>query len=293
MSFGSPHRVHRSGPSPGPLGVAGATDVGVVRRVNQDAYGRFDDPTRGDILLIVADGLGGHRGGEVASRRATELVGPLFAQSEADPELRLARAIEETNRRIHEESQSDGELEGMGTTVVCLLVAAGGGPSWVAHVGDSRLYRLRSGSIERLTEDHSLVAALVRQGALSPEEARVDPRRNQILRALGVRKEVEVDIAPVELAPGDRLLLCTDGLHGLIGDREIQLLIEEAEADLEAAVARLIDAAKCAGGTDNVTCMLVQIPARDAQDGGRAGLRSRVARWLAAARAAWRAREPA
>lgn len=238
--------------------IAGATHVGVVRRVNQDAFGRFDDPERGEILLTVADGLGGHRGGEVASRMAIDLVGPLVASGAEPAHLRLVRAIEEANRQIHEEARVDYTLEGMGTTLVCLLLARSG-ECHVAHVGDSRLYRLRDDQLEPLTEDHSLVATLVREGVLRPEEARTDPRRNQILRALGVRKEVEIDVAPVETRPGDVLLLCSDGLHGLIEDFEIRDLTLE-HPEVEVAVERLIEAANRAGGTDNVTCMLARFP---------------------------------
>jgi len=246
--------------------VAGATHVGVVRRINQDAFGRFDAPARGETLLVVADGLGGHRGGEVASRMAVELLGPLVCAGDDAPERRLARAIGEANRQIHEEARADYTLEGMGTTVVCLLLRRPPGarrsaaPSaWVAHVGDSRLYRLRAGALAALTEDHSLVATLVREGVIRPEEARTDPRKNQILRALGVRKDVEVDVAALDAAPGDRFLLCSDGLHGLIEEPEIRALVE-AVADPEAAVAGLIEAANRAGGTDNVTCMLAHLP---------------------------------
>ncbi len=238
--------------------IAGATHVGVVRRINQDAFGRFDDPGRGEILLVVADGLGGHRGGEVASRMAVDLLGSLVAAGAETPVIRLTRAIEEANRQIHEAARVDYTLEGMGTTVVCLLLSHDGA-CHVAHVGDSRLYRLRSGNFEALTEDHSLVATLVREGVLQPDEARTDPRKNQILRALGVRKEVEVDVAPFDPRPGDAYLLCTDGLHGLIEDPEICGLAV-AHADPEVAVEHLIEAANRAGGTDNVTCMLARLP---------------------------------
>lgn len=307
MSAAHSHRASRPTPLAACPFVAGATDVGVVRRVNQDAFGRYENAERGELLLVVADGLGGHQGGETASRMATELLGPLVASGDDPPDQRLVRAIEETNRQIHDESRRDYTKEGMGTTVVCLLIASDG-PSFVAHVGDSRLYRMREGRIESLTEDHSLVAALVRQGALSPEEARTDPRRNQILRALGVRKDVEIDVAVVEPRPGDTYLLCTDGLHGLIDEPAILALAEAdarepagtrppIDAAVDLAVARLIDAAKCAGGTDNVTCMLARFPApvpapvlAASASADRAGPLSRL---FASARAWWRPRDTA
>lgn len=259
--------------------IAGATHVGVVRRINQDAFGLFDDPGRGETLLVVADGLGGHRGGEVASRMAVDLLGQLFGAGMEAPATRLARAIEEANRQIHDAARVDYTLEGMGTTVVCLLLARDGA-GHVAHVGDSRLYRLRSGSFEALTEDHSLVATLVREGVLQPDEARVDPRKNQILRALGVRKEVEVDVAPVDPRPGDSYLLCTDGLHGLLEDAAIRELALE-HADPELAVEHMIAAANRAGGTDNVTCMLARLPEAPARPAWQEG----VVRLLASMRA--------
>ncbi|MEM9177604.1 MAG: Stp1/IreP family PP2C-type Ser/Thr phosphatase [Myxococcota bacterium] len=244
--------------SRGEPNVAGETHVGVVRNVNQDAFGRFDDPDRAEILLVVADGLGGHRGGEVASRMAVDRLGEFVLAGEGDGPTRLERAIARANDVILTASRKDHTLDGMGTTVVCLLLAEDG-PSTVAHVGDSRLYRLRGGAIDQLTEDHSLVATLVREGVLAPEDARDDPRRNQILRALGVREDVEIDLAPVELRPGDHYLLCSDGLHGMIEDDAIAELVH-AVARPETAVNDLIDAANAAGGTDNVTCVLAKVP---------------------------------
>lgn len=265
--------------------IAGATHVGVVRRVNQDAFFRWDDAQRGEILLVVADGLGGHRGGEVASQMATQMIGPLVAMGDRRPPERLVHAIGEANRLIHEASRKDDGLEGMGTTVVCLLISRDG-PAWVAHVGDSRLYRLRDGAFEPLTEDHSLVATLVREGVLHPEEARTDPRKNQILRALGVRKEVEIDVAPLEPMPGDAYLLCTDGLHGLVAEPEIQTLaLEPGEPAL--AIEKLIEAANRAGGTDNVTCMLARFP----EPAGGPVSREELLRRLSAARELWRPRD--
>ena len=260
MSGAPSNRERNSSWAAGIPSIAGATHVGVVRRVNQDAFGRFDDPERGETLLVVADGLGGHRGGEVASRMAIELLGSLVCSGDDQPALRLTRAIEEANRQIHDAARVDYTLEGMGTTVVCLLLARCG-QSYVAHVGDSRLYRLRAGGVEAMTEDHSLVATLVRQGVLSPEEARSDPRKNQILRALGVRKEIEIDVAPLEPQPGDTYLLCSDGLHGLVEDHAIRE-VADAIPDPELAVSSLIDAANRAGGTDHVTCLLARFPER-------------------------------
>lgn len=238
--------------------VAGATDVGAVRQVNQDAFDRFDDQERGEILIVVADGLGGHRGGETASRMAIKILGERFGEGADDPSERLVDAIREANEQIYQASQEDHSLDGMGTTIVCLLMA-NDGRSYVAHVGDSRLYRLRGNRIGPMTEDHSLVATLVREGVLTEDAAWSDPRRNQILRALGVREDVEIEIAPVELLPGDLYLLCSDGLNGLLRDAEIARLATESPV-LENAVQDMIAAANEAGGSDNITCILARIP---------------------------------
>lgn len=268
--------------------IAGATHVGVVRRINQDAFGRFDDPNRRETLLVVADGLGGHRGGEVASRMAVDQIVAVMGGSGAedgvagpDRAARLRAAIESANEAILKESRRDRTLEGMGTTIVALLLAEDG-ETWVAHVGDSRLYRVRETSIEGLTEDHSLVATLVREGVLDAEEARNDPRRNQILRALGVRDDVEVEVAALERCPGDTYLLCSDGLHGMLEDEAIRSIVARPEPP-EARVEALIDAANAAGGTDNVTCLLAIVP-----DARTTGLRGSASRWLAATRSALR-----
>ncbi|MFK7895103.1 MAG: Stp1/IreP family PP2C-type Ser/Thr phosphatase [Myxococcota bacterium] len=241
--------------------IAGATDVGVVRRVNQDAFGRFDDQERGEILLVVADGLGGHRGGETASKMAIKVLGERFSEGDGDPSTRLVEAIRDANEKIYSAAKKDRTLDGMGTTVVCLLMT-NDGRSFVAHVGDSRLYRLRGPRLETMTEDHSLVATLVREGVLTEEDAWSDPRRNQILRALGVRQEVEIEIAPIELLPGDLYLLCSDGLNGMIQDPQIAQVAVQSHI-LENVAQDMIDAANEAGGTDNITCMLARIPDPD------------------------------
>ena len=242
------------------LAIAGSTHVGRIRKANQDAFDRFDDPERGEILLAVADGMGGHRGGETASRMAIGTLGKLCREGEGDPASRLTSAIDRANFEIHKLANRDRTLKGMGTTVVALLLCAEG-PSFVAHVGDSRLYRSRDGEFVALTEDHSVVALLVRNGEISPEEARDHPKRNQIMRALGVDGEVEIDVSPLDLCPGDSYLLCSDGLYSMLPDADLKRIAASAP-DPHTVVAWMIDAANQAGGLDNVTAMIAQIHAR-------------------------------
>ncbi len=240
------------------IAVAGSSHVGRIRKVNQDAFDRFDSPDRDELLLVVADGMGGHSGGETASRMAVGILGRIFEEGEIageGPADRLARVVERANFEIHRLSRKDETLAGMGTTVVALLLRTNG-PSYVAHVGDSRLYRLRDGELVALTEDHSVVSLLLRNGSISPEEAWDHPKRNQIMRALGVRESLEVEIAPVEPRAGDRFLLCSDGVHAMLRDPDIRKITTSAP-DVHAAVAWLIDAANQAGGMDNVTAMVV------------------------------------
>ncbi len=239
------------------IAIAGSTHAGRIRRSNQDAFDRFDDPERNEILLAVADGMGGHRGGETASRMAIGTLGKLGREGEGDPETRLRSAIERANFEIHKLAKRDRTLDGMGTTLVALLLCEKG-PSFVAHVGDSRLYRLRDGTFEALTEDHSIVALLVRNGEISPEEARDHPKRNQIMRALGVDEEVDIDIAPLDLRSGDAYLLCSDGLYSMLPDADLKRIMESAP-DPHTVVAWMIDAANQAGGLDNVTAMVVDL----------------------------------
>lgn len=236
------------------LAIAGMSHVGRIRKSNQDAFDRFDDPARGEILLAVADGMGGHRGGETASRMAIGTLGKLCREGKGEPPERLRRAIERANFEIHGLASRDTMLRGMGTTVVALLLCESG-PSFVAHVGDSRLYRLRDGAFGPLTEDHSLVASLVRNGSISPEEARDHPKRNQIMRALGARQDVDVDIAPIELRAGDAYLLCSDGLYAMLPDEDLGVLARRS-LDAHAVVAWMIDAANQAGGMDNITAVV-------------------------------------
>jgi serine/threonine protein phosphatase PrpC len=239
------------------LAIAGTTHVGRLRKVNQDAFDRFDDDERGEILLVVADGMGGHQGGEVASRMAIGTLGKLCREGDGDAPTRLQHAIERANFEIHKLASKDRTLKGMGTTIVALLLCEKG-PSFVAHVGDSRLYRLRSKDFEALTEDHSVVALMIRNGTITPEEARDHPKRNQVMRALGVWDETEVDIASLEIQTGDTFLLCSDGLYGMLPDEDLKALADRAP-DSHTGVAWMIDAANQAGGSDNITAMVVQV----------------------------------
>ena len=232
---------------------ASRTDVGRVRETNQDACGTFDDP-RGDRLFVVADGMGGHRGGDVASSMAVEAIAGACAASDAPPPERLREALAAANRAIFERAEREPELGGMGTTVVALLLAREGS-AWVAHVGDSRLYRLRDGGLEAVTSDHSLVAELQRQGYLDDAEAARHPRRHELLRSVGCVPEVEADVAEIAFEPGDRLLLCTDGLCGYVEADSIATALGEASPEL--AVRTLVDLANAGGGEDNVTVQVV------------------------------------
>ena len=237
--------------------LASMSHVGKVRSANEDSCepSRRDDGTR---LLVVADGMGGHRGGATASSAAVATILETF---ETDPaggnDTVLREAIESANARIFEMAQSDAELEGMGTTVVAFVLDARHN-AMVAHVGDSRCYRYRRGHLEALTTDHSVVAEMQRRGLISAEEAAVHPRRNEILRSVGVAAQVEVEVRPVEVAAGDRFVLCSDGLSGVVSDDEIATIVSTQPP--EAAVEALISVANERGGPDNITVQILSIP---------------------------------
>jgi protein phosphatase len=232
---------------------ASGTDVGLVREQNEDAFGEASvDAGR---LFVVADGMGGHAGGATASRLAVGTIEQVFAETGGATPERLRSAVEAANRCIHEQSRSDRSLAGMGTTAVALAIEAG--RAWVANVGDSRAYRLRRGDFEQLTRDHSVVAELVRRGLLTDAQARVHPRRNEVLRSLGSFPEVEVDLDEVELSPGDVFLLCSDGLSGVVDDAAIAA--RRAGASPADACQALIEAAIGQGAPDNVTVQVVRV----------------------------------
>ena len=244
----------------GPL-LASKTDVGQVRQANEDSCDTFarEDGTQ---LLVVADGMGGHKGGATASRTAVDTIAETFeAEASARPADMLAKAIEDANARIWDMAQADPELSGMGTTVVAFHLDARG-KGTVAHVGDSRAYRYRQGRLEPLTTDHSVVAEMQRRGLLSADEAAVHPRRNEILRSVGVLPEVDVEVADVEIHAGDRFVLCSDGLTGVVNDDEIAAYVQTETP--EAAADQLIALANERGGPDNITVQILSIPASEA-----------------------------
>ncbi len=242
---------------PSDLETVSLSDVGRVRSQNQDACAELRG-RGGARLVVVADGMGGHEGGEVASRMAVETLREWFEEAEqADAEL-LERAIVAANERVHRAAEADAHLHGMGTTCVALLFGEGG-RTWVAHVGDSRAYRLRDRGLERLTADHSVVADLQRRGLLTAEEAALHPRRNEILRSVGVAPTVDVEISSVEVGPGDRFLLCSDGLCGVLSDEEIGAVLRDRPA-LE-AVRELVERVNARGAPDNVTVLVTSVPA--------------------------------
>ena len=235
---------------------AGVTDTGRRRLRNEDAF--ICEPP----LFAVADGMGGARAGEVAAGLAAA------ALEEAGTETRgadgVAALIVEANRRIWERSLNDPETAGMGTTVTAALVDHSAGTVAIGHVGDSRAYLLRSGALEQLTTDHSLVAELVESGVLTPEEAERHPQRSAITRALGTEPTVEVDAFTVEPESGDLFLICSDGLSAMLTDERMASAIESAGRNPDRAADALVAAANAEGGEDNITVVLFEMVEGDA-----------------------------
>jgi protein phosphatase len=229
---------------------ASSSHTGRIRRTNEDAY--LDDPP----LFVVADGMGGARAGEVASRLAIDTFLEWKALPGEDGEERLRRTILESNRRVLERSQTDPSAAGMGSTVTAALLE--GGRVVVGHVGDSRAYLLRDAVLQQLSHDHSLVAELERAGRITHEEAVVHPQRSVITRALGATPGLEVDTISLPLRDGDVVLLCSDGLSGLVGDDAIAGVVGGGEP-LADVVRRLVKAANDAGGDDNVTVVAFRV----------------------------------
>jgi serine/threonine protein phosphatase PrpC len=246
---------------------AAKTDVGMKRTHNEDYFSLMED----EQLFIVADGMGGHSSGEVASRLAAETVSEFYQRTKDEDatwpykmdrnlsyiENRLVCGIKLANYKIYEAASKDIRFKGMGTTIVtCLL---NGNKIFIAHVGDSRCYRLRGGAVSQVTRDHSLLEDYKdAKPDMTEEEERNFPHKNVITRALGMRDTVQVDIRTEEVIDGDMFLLCSDGLSGMVSDEVIQETLANAHEDLERTVAELVDLANRSGGTDNITTLVLQ-----------------------------------
>jgi PPM family protein phosphatase len=250
--------------------VAGHTHVGMKRNHNEDNLLLLPE----EQLFCVADGMGGHSSGEIASRIAVDELAEFFKLTSRDQdatwpykmdkarnydENRLATGIKLANVRIFERATNDPKYRGMGTTIVSVYFAAA--QAYVAHVGDSRVYQLRDGVLTQVTEDHSLLNDYLKAKKLTPEEVEAFPHKNVIVRALGMKDTVQVDLVRLEPQEGDIFLLCSDGLSGMVPDAQIQETLRQSPT-LDLACTQLIDQANAAGGNDNVTCVLARFAER-------------------------------
>jgi len=247
---------------------AARTDKGKVRPNNEDTFGFFPDTS----FYVVADGMGGHLGGQVASALAVEAL-RLSVQETQDEALtpvtdphgwraigwrRLCIAVQLANSQVFEMSQREPELRGMGTTIAALLFDAEDRLATICHVGDSRVYRVRDHSIELLTEDHSLVQQLLREGKISLPDVKTFPHRHVLTQAIGVSPTVQPTVRVEKPQHGDIFLICSDGIHGSMAEQEILDIIAQAETDLQKACDTLVDLANDRGGWDNSTAIILQ-----------------------------------
>ncbi len=265
-----PPQPERAGGAPAPLAIVplsvrvhAGTHVGMQRAGNEDHHGVWcaDDAARRrrlGTLLVVADGMGGSRSGEVASALAVETVIRVVSAADgADPAGTLRHALLEANRAVHAAGIADPARSGMGTTCTAVLIRDDA--AWIGHVGDSRAYLVRAGGIRQLTEDHTLVAQLVKMRELTRQQARRDPRRSILTQSIGTHPEVEPEVtrADERLQPGDAILLCSDGLHGYFNDSELADMV--AELDPASVVEALIAEANDRGGGDNITAVVAYL----------------------------------
>ncbi len=230
---------------------------GKVRLQNEDSCGYASTPN--GYVFVVCDGMGGHVGGKIASNIAVKsILNFLNEQKNGNTLLIMKNAIEEANKNIYELSVQDKNLKGMGTTVVLLIIKEQN--AFVAHVGDSRIYLHTDGKLHRITKDHSYVQSLVDNGSITEEEAERHPRRNQIMNALGIFEEVKVELAEKPILPknGDILMLCSDGLNGMIKDLIMETTLNKS-ISIKAKGNKLVELAMDAGGRDNITVQLIEI----------------------------------
>jgi protein phosphatase len=236
-----------------PCRSVGLTDPGLLRSVNQDNF-YVDEQGR---FFIVADGMGGHAGGQEASQIATRQIRAYLEahwESDVSPEVLLQEALYQANQGILDDQNAHPERGEMGTTAVVVLFRNDG--SWYTHIGDSRLYRLRNSHLEQITEDHTWVARAVKMAQITPEQAKVHPWRHVLFQCLGRRELPKVEVFPLDVQPGDYLLLCSDGLTEEVPDEIIHNLFQ-ADTSCEQIAAELVEAAKKAGGSDNITVVIV------------------------------------
>ena len=244
---------------------AALTDIGLQREENEDNYGYFEgDPERPEMgyLLVVADGMGGERGGGVASSIAVQTILDQYKSSNGDdPVESLLEGYRLANEKIYQLAHSDNNLAGMGTT--CTAMAVVGEQGYFVHVGDTRIYQIRNKEIRQLTVDQTWVQEMVRRGLLKAEDVHTHPQRNVLTQALGCDEAAKAAAVPDPLAlePGDLYLLCSDGLSGLVYDKELLALTLEAPS-LKQACSTLVELAKTRGGHDNITVLLLKIPDR-------------------------------
>jgi protein phosphatase len=241
---------------------ASLSDRGRVRQNNEDACAHFVPEGAGELadrgaVFVVADGMGGHRGGEIASRIAVRTIIAFYtANSDENRSHALSRAFREANKTILEESVADSTLFGMGTT--CTALALHNGRAYFAHVGDSRGYHVRGGRITQVTHDHSIVGEMVRSGILSDEDARNHPKRNVITKSLGAQDDIAADLpTALDLEPGDKFLLCSDGLTAYLSDADIAEILSTCSPS--EACKQLVKMANEAGGRDNITVLVVAV----------------------------------
>jgi serine/threonine protein phosphatase PrpC len=229
--------------------IGSKTDKGRIREQNEDAYGFKEN------LFVVADGMGGHQAGEIASAIAVETI--LAANFTNEIELELGQAIQKANDSILAEVDQHPDLSGMGTTVAVLLVQAE--RIYLAHVGDSRIYRFdTAGRLGQLTQDHSLVAELVKSGEISENEAKHHPQRNILTQALGSKGEIKIEFQTLARNPGDKFLLCSDGLSGMVDEASLAAILK-LEQEPQFLAERLVSFANDQGGLDNITVIVVEL----------------------------------
>ena len=232
--------------------------TGMVREKNEDSCASFSTPF--GQCFLVCDGMGGHSGGQTASRLAVDTIQSFLtnAPPDSDPSTKLAEAIHLANERVREKASEEPSLAGMGSTCVALIVETHPArKAWVAHVGDSRAYLLRNGKLERATIDHSKVMEMVSHGIITIEEARVHPRKNEITRAIGVHDSIKPEVRDFPIFKGDRFLLCSDGITDLISDDELQRIV--SRTPVEEAPGKLVELANDRGGHDNSTIYVVEL----------------------------------